>query len=105
MPAVIEAALRWGLLACGCGPADLVAAPRPEGFRPGAAGRPPRRWPTARDPAPALACPSRCVAQYPDALALPCPISANGRTARRAEDAPLKLFVEKVVTGILMGGV
>jgi len=39
--AVIGCALRPELPAGGCGPADLVAAPRPEGYRPGGRGRPP----------------------------------------------------------------
>jgi len=70
--AIIGCALRRGLPACGCGPADLVAAPRPEGFRPGGRGRPPApESASCLRPRPALARPPRRSAQYPDALALP----------------------------------
>ena len=50
--AVIEGAWRRGLAACGCGRADLAAAPRPEGYRPSGRGRPPpRSRRAARNPA------------------------------------------------------
>ena len=79
--------------------ADLVAAPRPDSFRPGGRGRP---------PAPESAsCPrsrlvlvwsSRRVAQYPDVLTFPRrsrPGPGGPARRRRAFKA-----VEKVVTGI-----
>jgi hypothetical protein len=47
-PLVVAVALPVGallreVLACGCGPADLVAAPSPEGPRPSGLGMPPTR--------------------------------------------------------------
>jgi hypothetical protein len=65
-------ALRRRLAARGCGPADLVAAPRPEGFRPSGRGRPPprsrRAGPRSRS---ALTCPHAASRNPLDALAFP----------------------------------
>ena len=76
--AVIGCTLRRALPAYGCGPADLVAAPRPEGFRPGGRGRPPAPE-SASCPFPrsALAWSSRRFAQCLDVLAFPCLNSAE----------------------------
>ena len=94
----ISRALLRGLPACGCGPADLVAAPRPEGSRPAGRGRPPApqsaRCPSPRPQLQALF--SRQLAQSFDALAYPRPNRPGPdglARRRRALEA-----VEKVVT-------
>src|ERR1039457_3693753 len=90
--AVHLGALLRELPACGCGPADLVAAPSPEGSRPSGLGMP---------PAPESA---RCPPTLPGFGNLPAPAHAPlgglasrgrtrpGRTAWRAEGVPLSLL-------------
>ena len=65
-------ALRRGLPARGCGPADLAAAPRPEGSRPSGRGSPPPGvGELARDPARPLTCPHAASRNPLDVFASP----------------------------------
>ena len=89
--AVTVSALLREVPAGGCGPADLVAAPSPEGSRPSGLGMPP-----VAESARCLPTPSG-LAKFPRQLALPLgslafprPNRGQGRTAWRAEGVPLK---------------
>lgn len=102
--AVPVGALLRELPACGRGPADLVAAPSPEGSRPSGLGMPP-----APESARCLPTPSgfgtvlALARTFSRGLAFPRSNSAvagrPGAPAGRALEA-----VEKVVTGILLDG-
>ena len=86
--AVPVGALLRELPACGCGPADLVAAPSPEGSRPSGLGMPPvPESARARRSCPALAKFLRQLTLYLGGLAFPRPNPAKGRTAWRARRA------------------
>ncbi len=91
-------ALRCGLPACGCGPADLVAVPRPEGSRPAGRGRPPAPESARCPPTPSSAGTVLAAAHaVPRCSRVLASEHGQGRTAlacrRRALEA-----VEKVVT-------
>jgi hypothetical protein len=98
--AVTVGALRRELPACGCGPADLVAAPSPEGSRPAGLGMPPAPE-SARCPPtpPGLWQGSRVSSRDPSVVSRSRVRTWPGRTAlARPEGVPLKPLVEKVVT-------
>jgi hypothetical protein len=92
-----------GLAACGGGPADLVAAPRPKGSRPSGRGRPPTRSRrAARDPARLCHVPHVALRNASMNSRFPRLNSAVARTAWRAEGAPLKTL-EIFITGSAQG--
>ena len=91
--AVTVGALLRELTTCGCGPADLVAAPRPEGSRPAGRGMPPgpesARCPPTLSGSGKVSASAHAPARWPR---VPVSERGHGRTARRAEGVPLKPY-------------
>ena len=99
----LRAPLRPGPPACGCGPADRRAAPRPRASaRQGAAGRCPTVGGCAQGcTLSGLLWRSGVPVTHLSRMASRClrPIRPGGPENWRAAGAPLKDIVEKVVTG------